>query len=97
MFLLPAFPTGAWALFFGAVFTFLNIQGIKTSARVNTLLAAAMGAVVAIFFMAAARYIFGNPHDGGSFFTRPFYDPAHVGYEVCAGGDLDRRAQLHRL
>jgi amino acid transporter len=72
----PGIPYWGWALFFGAVFTFLNIQGIKTSARVNTLLAAAMGAVVAIFFMAAARYIFGNPHDGASFFTRPFYDPA---------------------
>ena len=45
------------------VFTALNIQGIKTSARVNTLLAAGMGAVVAIFFVAAARYVFGTPHD----------------------------------
>ncbi len=71
----PAIPYWGWALFFGAIFTFLNIQGIKTSARVNTLLAAGMGAVVALFFMAAARYIFGNPHDGAAFFTRPFYDP----------------------
>jgi putrescine importer len=71
----PGVPYWGWAIFFAAVFTFLNIQGIKTSARVNTLLAAGMGAVVAIFFVAAARYIFGNPHDGAAFFTRPFYDP----------------------
>ena len=71
----PRVPYLVWALIFGAVFTLLNIQGIKTSARVNTLLAAGMGAVVAIFFVAVARYIFGNPHDGASFFTRPFYDP----------------------
>src|SRR5678815_2093097 len=71
----PGVPYWTWALFFGAVFTFLNIQGIKTSARVNTLLAAGMGAVVAIFFMAAARYIFGHTHDGADYFTRPFYDP----------------------
>src|SRR5215469_15357047 len=71
----PRVPYWGWAIFFGAIFTFLNIQGIKTSARVNTLLAAGMGAVVAIFFVAAARYIFGNPHDGAAFFTRPFYDP----------------------
>src|SRR5512143_4037953 len=63
----PGVAYWAWAIFFGAVFTFLNIQGIKTSARVNTLLAAGMGAVVAVFFMAAARYIFGHPHDGASF------------------------------
>ena len=72
----PGIPYWIWAIFFGAVFTFLNIQGIKTSARVNTILAASMGAVVAIFFMVAARYIFGHPHDGASFFTRPFYDPS---------------------
>jgi putrescine importer len=71
----PGVPYAVWAVFFAAVFTGLNIQGIKTSARVNTLLAAGMGAVVAIFFVAAARYIFGNPHDGATFFTRPFYDP----------------------
>jgi putrescine importer len=68
-------PYAAWAVFFGAVFTALNIQGIKTSARVNTLLAAGMGAVVAVFFMAAARYVFSTPHQGAAFFTRPFYDP----------------------
>jgi putrescine importer len=72
----PGIPYWMWAIFFGAVFTFLNIQGIKTSARVNTVLAVGMGAVVAIFFMVAARYIFGHPHDGASFFTRPFYDPS---------------------
>lgn len=71
----PQLPYWVWAIFFGAIFTFLNIQGIKTSARVNTVLAAAMGAVVAVFFMVAARYIFGHPHDGAAFFTRPFYDP----------------------
>src|SRR6478672_9013548 len=71
----PGVPYAIWAVFFGAVFTGLNIQGIKTSARVNTVLAAGMGAVVAIFFVAAARYIFGNPHDGAAFFSRPSYDP----------------------
>ena len=71
----PGIPYWGWALFFGAIFTFLNIQGIKTSARVNTALAAAMGAVVAVFFMVAFRYLLGHPHDGASFYTRPFYDP----------------------
>ncbi len=71
----PGIPYWGWAIFFGLVFTGLNIQGIKTSARVNTVLAAGMGAVVAIFFVAAARYIFGHPNDGAAFFMRPFYDP----------------------
>jgi putrescine importer len=71
----PGVSYWAWAIFFGIVFTGLNIQGVKTSARVNTGLAIAMGVVIAIFFVAAARYVFGNPHDGAAFFTRPFYDP----------------------
>ena len=71
----PQVPYAVWAVFFAGVFTALNVQGIKTSARVNTLLAAGMGAVIAVFFVAGARYIFGNAHDGAAFFTRPFYDP----------------------
>ncbi len=70
----PHVPYAAWAVFFAAVFTMLNVQGIKTSARVNTLLAAGMGAVIAVFFVAASRYIFGTAH-GEISFTRPFYDP----------------------
>src|SRR5438105_3603679 len=71
----PGVSYWAWAIFFGIVFTGLNIQGVKTSARVNTGLAMAMGVVIALFFVAVARHIFGNPHDGAAFFTRPFYDP----------------------
>src|SRR6476620_43529 len=54
----PNVPYAAWAIFFAGVFTFMNIQGVKTSARVNKLLATAMGIVIVIFFVAAARYIF---------------------------------------
>ena len=82
----PGVPYGVWAVFFALVFTGLNIQGVKTSARVNTALAAGMGVVIAIFFVAAARYIFGNPHDGAAFFTRPFYDPQMWNTKAVLGG-----------
>ncbi len=39
----PGIPYWIWTIFFVAVFTWLNIQGVKTSARVNAGLAAAMG------------------------------------------------------
>ena len=71
----PGVPYTVWAMFFAVVFTWLNVQGVKTNARVNTGLAAAMGVVIAIFFVAAARYVFGHPHDQPGFFTHPFYDP----------------------
>src|SRR5438067_1713823 len=68
----PGVAYWIWAIFFAGVLTVLNIQGVKTSARVNAGLAAGMGVVIAIFFVAAARYVFGNPHGDAGFFTRPF-------------------------
>src|SRR5512132_2131737 len=47
----PGVPYWGWAVFFAIVLTVLNIQGVKTSARVNTALAAGMGAVIAVFFI----------------------------------------------
>src|SRR5881275_3130505 len=82
----PGVPYGIWAIFFALVFTGLNIQGVKTSARLNAGLAAGMGVVIAIFFVAAARYIFGNSHDGAAFFTRPFYDPQTWDTKLVLGG-----------
>jgi amino acid transporter len=82
----PGVPYWGWAIFFALVLTVLNIQGVKTSARVNAGLAVAMGAVIVVFFVAAARYIFGVPHDGASFFTRPFYDPTLFDFRAVLGG-----------
>lgn len=82
----PGISYGVWATFFAFVFTGLNVQGVKTSARVNTALAAGMGVVITIFFVTAARYIFGHPHDGTSFFTQPFYDPRLWNTRAVLGG-----------
>ena len=71
----PGVPAWIWKVFFAVVFTLLNLRGIKTSARINTVMALAMGLVVVAIFVAAARYIFGAPAHDGFFFARPFYDP----------------------
>ncbi|MGA2482378.1 MAG: APC family permease [Candidatus Acidiferrales bacterium] len=76
----PGVPAFVWKIFFAGIFTLLNIRGVKTSARVNAGMAAVMGAVIAVFFVAATRYIFGHPHTGAAFFTRPFYDPQTFTY-----------------
>ena len=44
-----------------------------------------MGAVIAVIFVAAARYILGHPHDEPGFFTRPFYDPQTFNYKALFG------------
>ena len=72
----PGVPYAVWAVFFAVLITWLNVHGVKTSARVNSALATGMAIVIAIFFVAAARYVFGTAHDGAAFFTRPFYDPS---------------------
>jgi putrescine importer len=72
----PGIPIWGWKIFFAVVFTLLNLQGIKTSARMNAAMAAAMSVVVVVVFVMAGRYIFGHPHSEPGFFTRPFYDPA---------------------
>ena len=80
----PGIPIWGWKIFFALVFTLLNIRGIKTSARINTGMAAGMGAVVVVILVAAARYVFGHPHEPG-FFMRPFYDPHTFGYGALFG------------
>lgn len=82
----PAVPYWTWAIVIALLFTALNVQGVRTSARINAGLAAGMGAVIAILFTAAARYIFGHPHDGWAFFTRPFYDPGTFSAGAVLGG-----------
>jgi len=71
----PGCAYWAWAIAFAALFTILNVQGIKTSARLNALLAAGMGVVVLMFFVAASLYVARHPHAGSAFFTHPLYDP----------------------
>ena len=82
----PGVPYFVWAIFFASLFTLLNLNGIRTSARINDGLAAGMGVVIAIFFVVAAHYIFHTPHDGLSFFTRPFYDPQTFSTRAVLGG-----------
>jgi putrescine importer len=81
----PGVPVWGWKIFFAVAFTLLNIRGVKTSARINTGMAVFMGAVIAMIFVAAVRYIFGHPHDDAGFFTRPFYDPATFNYKALFG------------
>ena len=82
----PGVAYWIWAIFFAFILTFLNIQGIKTSARFNTGLAAIMGVVIVIFFVAAARYVFGHPHDSSGFFLKPFFDPQLFNIKAVLGG-----------
>jgi amino acid transporter len=82
----PVVPYAAWVVFFVLLFTGLNLQGIQSSARINTLLAAGMGIVIAVFLMQAAMYIFHLPFSGVGFFFRPFYDAPRFSLPAVLGG-----------
>jgi amino acid transporter len=82
---LPGTPYPAWVVFFAALFTVMNLRGIKQSARTAQVLTVAMGVVVVIFLGAALRTILGM-HLGGADFARPFYDPATFSLPVVLTG-----------
>ena len=72
----PGIPYTAWCILFAVLFSVLNLRGVRTSARINEFLAAAMTLVVALLLLVVFRYVRAMaPHSPG-FFTRPFYDPA---------------------
>ncbi|MGA2856793.1 MAG: APC family permease [Candidatus Sulfotelmatobacter sp.] len=69
------YPGLVWPVFFAGMFTVLNLRGVKTSARINAVLCAVMGAVILAFFWYTIRYIFRIPQFPESFFLRPFFNP----------------------
>jgi putrescine importer len=82
----PGLPYFVAAVFFAALFTGLNLFGIRTSARINDALAIAMGIVIGIFFVVVAGYIYGHPHTEAGFFTRPFFDRETFELRSVLGG-----------
>jgi putrescine importer len=83
---LTQIPQPAWVIVFFLLFTGLNLRGIKTSARVNTALAAGMGVVIVVFFVMAARTLLGHPPSGPGAYLRPFYDPETFSLKTVLGG-----------
>jgi amino acid transporter len=73
----PGVPYMIWAIFFAAVFTGLNLFGIRTSARINDALAIGMGMVIALFFVVAAHYVFAHLMRTKDFSGSPFTTPIH--------------------
>ncbi|MGA9672637.1 MAG: APC family permease [Terracidiphilus sp.] len=73
---LPNVPYAAWAVAFVIFFTLLNLRGVKTSGRMNALLALGMSIVVVVFLAEAIRYIALVVRPVAGQWLVPFYDPA---------------------
>ena len=79
--ILPGVPYWLLAIFYAGFFTFLNLGGVKTSARINEVLAAGMTVVVIIFFAFVFRFVWGYHEKGLAFFSEPFYNPATFNFD----------------
>jgi putrescine importer len=73
--ILPGLSYYVWILLFAAFFTWVNLRGVKTSARMNEVLCVGMVIVVILFLASVVRMLWHAQHDPG-FFIRPFYNPA---------------------
>lgn len=74
--LVPTVPYAAWAVLIAAGTTALNLRGIKSTARANTILLWGMCVVIAVFVALSVRYLVAKHGWGGIFSTLPFYNPA---------------------
>ena len=68
----PAIPYAGWVVFFTALFTLLNLRGIRASARTNEGLVVVMSVVIFWFFVAAIRYVIQH----GAVWSQPFSHPS---------------------
>jgi putrescine importer len=69
------YPGLLWPIIFALLFTGLNLRGVQTSARINSILCAIMGAVIVAYFWYTIRYIFHLPQYPEAYFLRPFFNP----------------------
>ncbi len=81
----PEVPYVMWIVFFAALFTALNLRGVKASARTTEVLAIAMFVVLLLFLASAVRYLMGVSLDRAAL-TRPFYDPATFSWPLVLTG-----------
>ena len=72
----PEIPYGVWVVAFAVLFTLLNLQGIETSAHINSTLVAIMGVVILLFSWPRLLTT-STPRltTESRIFTRPFFDP----------------------
>jgi amino acid transporter len=79
---LPQVPYAAVAATVAALMTFMNLRGIKSSARANQLLLTFMSIVIGSFVISSVRYLFGSQGWNGIFSIQPFYDPTTFNFHT---------------
>ena len=83
---IPEIPFAVFAVFFAVLFTGMNLRGIESSARTNTIIATGLGVVIVLFLVAAIRYLWLQPPVGIAGWTKPFYNPETFSFSAVSTG-----------
>jgi putrescine importer len=82
---LPGLPFAVGAAFFAGGITWLNLRGIRSTARANQILLVLMFAVLLSYVALAIRYLLSQHGIAGLFSTLPFYNPKTFDVRAIAG------------
>ncbi len=84
--MLPEVPYVIISAGFAGGITYMNVRGIRATARTNDVLLLFMGVVLLSFIVLAIRYLLGHEGWGGLFSVTPFYNPQefHLGAVIHA-------------
>ena len=74
--LIPGASFPVLVVLFAAAITYLNLRGIRATARSNIILLGVMCVVIAVFFVLGIRYVFQTQGWTALFSSTPFYNPA---------------------
>ena len=94
---LPGIPYFVWAIFFATLFTLLNLNGVETSARINSALAAALGVVIVLFVGEAVRWTLAHPLHLERVLSLSVLRPQQLHLSRTLPRHLDCGAHLYRL
>ena len=77
----PQVPFVVWSAFIAGAITYLNLRGIRATARANQVLISLMMLVLLAFIFLAVRYTVRQQGWGGLFTVQPFFNPQtfHLG------------------
>ena len=82
---IPEIPFAAYAVFYALLFTGMNLRGIESSSRTNTIIAAGLGVIILLFLGSAIRYLYIHPVAAGGW-TKPFYNPETFSFRALSKG-----------
>jgi len=83
---IPEIPFAVYAIAFTLLFTGMNLRGIESSSRTNSIIATGLGVIIVLFLGAAVHYLFLHPPINAAGWTRPFYDPKTFSFSAVSAG-----------